>query len=269
MDWVPGYRLDRLIGSGVYSEVFEAVPVARPHRIVAVKRLKSDHHKDDWVIDCFRREGAIASVVRHPALVRVLETCEAPWAHIGPVVNGASLRDTGPLPADMLMDIMTQVAAGLSALHRAGYVHGDIKPANILCDATRRAVLIDLGFARRPGSLGFEGGLPGTPNYLAPELCRRAVLDSPAADIFALGATAFELLTGELPYPALHDTSEVLAQHRDEPPHSLRGYRQDWPVPLVDLIDRMLAVNLFERPKASGVVAELSALHAQGRRLAA
>jgi eukaryotic-like serine/threonine-protein kinase len=260
MDRLPGYALSHLLGRGVYSEVFEATHVDRPGSPLAVKLLKPQFHDDDWVVQCFQREGAIAAAVRHPALLHVFESHDTPLAHVCPRIAGSTLRDTGPIPLDMVIDVLTPVAAGLSALHRAGFVHGDVKPGNILCDTSRRAVLIDLGFARRPGSLSFADGLPGTPNYLAPELCRRAALDTPAADVFALGVTAFELLTGEHPYPALDDCAEVLAQHRDEPPHSLRGIKNTWPESLVGLIDRMLAVNVFERPKASRIVAELSML---------
>jgi serine/threonine protein kinase len=152
-----------------------------------------------------------------------------------------------------------QTAEALTALHRAGFVHGDVKPDNIRLVDPGTAVLIDLGFAHRPGenaSLLEQGYVLGTANYLAPELCVNAEDAGTQADVYSLGVTLFELLTGELPFPT-GSVTDTMRRHLKEEPADLRDHPGRWPDRLAELITRMLSPAPNRRPKASAVVQEL------------
>lgn len=151
-----------------------------------------------------------------------------------------------------------------------GLIHADVKPENIHVGVDGRAKLIDLGFAHRPGEdegmLG-EGYVLGTANYIAPELCHRDEPEGPASDIFALGITLFEMVTGTLPYPE-GTVEQTMLRHRDSRPESLSRWHGRWPAGLCELIDSMTAHSAGDRPSASMVAHELSQMFQQRSRAA-
>jgi serine/threonine protein kinase len=158
--------------------------------------------------------------------------------------------------------IARQTVEALAAMHRNGFVHGDIKPDNIRLVDDGTAILIDLGFAHRPGeNAAFleQGYVLGTIIYLAPELCGTEPHGDLSADLFSLGVTLFEMLTGELPYPA-GSLEQTMRRHLHEPPPNLRRLAGPLPTPLVHLIERLLAREPQERPKATAGVQQLIAL---------
>jgi serine/threonine protein kinase len=169
--------------------------------------------------------------------------------------------------------IARQCAEALADLHKAGFLHGDIKPDNIRLVEEGRAILIDLGFAHRPGEnahLLKRGYVLGTVDYLAPELCAFDEETETCSDLFSLGVTLFEMLTGQLPYP--HGSIEqTLRRHSSEPPADIRGIVEGLPQSLATLIDRLLARRPQDRPRAAQVVQQLIALETAetGRRLSA
>jgi serine/threonine protein kinase len=147
-------------------------------------------------------------------------------------------------------------------LHRAGFVHGDVKPDNVRLVDAGSATLIDLGFAHRPGEnahLLRKGYVLGTANYLAPELCACDPAAAYAADLYALGVSLFELLTGRLPYPT-GTMAETFRRHRDDAPEDVRKHAPLLPPGLATLVDRLMAKAPAERPKAAGVVQQLVGL---------
>src|SRR5205823_895948 len=150
--------------------------------------------------------------------------------------------------------IARQVAEALAALHRRGYVHGDVKPENVRLTDAHTAVLIDLGYAHKPGGnarFRHDGLILGTANYLAPELCADAD-DDGRADVFSLGVMLYEMLTGELPYPA-GSAAQTLEAHRTLSPVDLRDRAGSWPRPLPALLRRMMAHSRLNRPQASAL----------------
>ena len=168
----------------------------------------------------------------------------------------------GRLPVPTALAIARQVAEALATLHAGGFIHGDVKADNIRLVSTSRAVLVDLGFAHRPGEHpGATGAalMMGTPNYMAPELCQPPVTDTPAADIFALGVTLYLLLTGLLPYPE-GATKDVVRRRRTDDPADLNRVRGEWVNGLPELLRSMTDPDPTARPRAKQLVHKLIAL---------
>jgi serine/threonine protein kinase len=169
--------------------------------------------------------------------------------------------------------ITRQTAEALAALHRAGFVHGDVKPDNIRLVNDGTAILIDLGFAHRPGEndkLRARGYILGTVNYLAPELCHSEGQSAYAADIFSLGITLYEMLAGRLPYPG-GSLLETMRRHASDPPVDFRKVAPHVSTPLAGLVDKLLERQPERRPRAVAVVQQLVGLeiHTMGRRKSA
>lgn len=257
---LPGFVLGQRLGGGPTCDVYSATE-ADTHRPRAVKVLREEAARDATNVQLLCREAHVGMAVRHPHLVRVLgaATDSGPLPHLvmdrvaGRSVR-AVLRDAGWLAPRLAGTIARQTAAALAALHAAGFVHGDVKPDNIHLGPGRTATLLDLGFAHRmddPAVLG-AGFVLGTANYVAPELCEQPERDGPAADVFSLGVTLFELLTGDLPYPPGCVEDTMLA-HRDGRPESLGEWRGPWPAEAVELVDWMLSREPADRPTAAEV----------------
>jgi serine/threonine protein kinase len=162
--------------------------------------------------------------------------------------------------------IIRQTAEALEALHRAGFLHGDVKPDNVHLVEDGNAILIDLGFAHRPGENAafLRGGyVLGTANYLAPELCRSEPDAGQCSDLFSLGAMFFELLTGKLPYPP-GSVDQTFRRHSSDPPADIRRHLPFLPIAFGKLIERLLSHDPADRPRASQVVRQLIELEIKG-----
>jgi serine/threonine protein kinase len=284
---IPGYEIVTSLGGGMLSAVY----AARDQRTdvpCAIKVLRPDWHDRPIAVKLLQREARAALAVAHPHLVKLLDchVLMSPHFLVMEMLPGEPLRQR--LRRDYRLDVSTalwiarQTAEALSALHRKGFIHGDVKPDNVHLVADGKAVLLDLGFAHRPGenaSLIESGYLLGTVDYLAPELCGPASHgedaraedprnDDPRSDLFSLGAALHEMLTGRLPYdagPAL----ESMRRRRVESPRIVQD-TSGWPPGLAELLGRLLAFYPEDRPHAAGLVHELIALEirALGRRRA-
>jgi eukaryotic-like serine/threonine-protein kinase len=265
---LPGYVLGRRLGGGPTCDVFSAVDKDCGLGW-AVKVLREEASGDTTNVQLFRHEAHVGLTVRHPSLVRVVRartrSCQ-PFFTVMERVPGRSLRrvlrQRGWLSASLVGAAARQIAGALAAIHSAGFVHGDVKPDNVHVAPGRRATLLDLGFSHRPGEiveLVGSGYVLGTANYVAPELCATPGEDGPAADIFSLGVTLFELLTGKLPYPDGR-VSEMMQCHRDQQPDSLWAWQGGWPLGLSRLVDRMMVREPERRPTAGEVARELAVL---------
>jgi serine/threonine protein kinase len=267
---VPGYVLGARLGGGPTADVFAAADVAGG-RGWAVKVLRDAASHDPTNVQLFRREARAGLTVRHPNLVRIVRAVvlgRRPFHLVMERAPGRSLRSvlrqSGWLAPRTVGTIGQQAAGALAALHAAGFVHGDVKTDNLHVTPGRVATLLDLGFAHRPvvdPHLVGSGFVLGTANYIAPELCdQRGGGDGPAADVFSLGVTLFELLTGELPYTADGAVEETMVRHRDGRPESLWDWQGTWPIGLAALVDRMLDRFPAVRPTATDVARELGIL---------
>lgn len=275
---IPGYELFACLGGGMLTSVYAARNL-ETDTPCAVKLLRPDWANQPVAIKLLQREARACLTVRHPHLVELVEAhvTRPPYYLVMEMLQGESLRRR--LRRDFQIDVPTslwvtrQVAEALSALHRKGFLHGDVKPDNVRILEEGRAVLLDLGFAHRPGEnsqLLRQGYVLGTANYLPPELCGSEPRDDPRSDIFSLGIMLFEMLTGQFPYPAGSER-ETVRRHQSEAPGDLCAYLPQPPRGLPELLERMLSREPAERPNALEVVQELVGLEISslGRRRAA
>ncbi|RJQ85236.1 serine/threonine protein kinase [Amycolatopsis panacis] len=204
------YRLVEHIGSGAMGVVWRAVDV-RLERSVAIKQILPQPGVSEAERDNMRqramREAKNAARFQHPNAIVVFDIAEhgGDPCLVMEYLNGPSLSavlaEQGPLPVGQVARIGEQVAAALVAAHRAGIVHRDVKPGNILIDETGTAKITDFGISRAAGDMTLTqtGLIGGTPAYLAPELARGAD-PVPSSDVFALGATLYQAIEGQTPY---------------------------------------------------------------------
>jgi serine/threonine protein kinase len=264
---IPGYEVIRYLGGGPLTQVFSATEIATD-AACAVKLLRAEVEDQPTAIKLFQREARAGLAVRHPHLVRLrhAHVTRAPYFLVMDLLPGESLRRR--LRREYRLDLSSalwvarQTAEALAALHRAGFLHGDVKPDNIRLIDDGTAILLDLGFAHRPGEnvhLLNQGYILGTVNYLAPELCGQDFEDDVASDLFSFGVMLFEMLTGRFPYPA-GSIQQTLRRHISDPPADIRGHAPSLPAALVSLIDRLLARRPADRPRAGAVVQQLIGL---------
>ncbi|WP_328971868.1 serine/threonine-protein kinase [Streptomyces sp. NBC_00239] len=255
---VPGYRETRELGSGGSGRVVLAVHEATDTP-VAVKYLSERLRRDPDFVREFRKEARLLGGLHSPYVVGLYEYVEAPGgaAIVMELVDGIALRAllaqegrTDPEPA---LVVLKGSLLGLAAAHRAGVVHRDYKPENVLVAADGSSKLVDFGIAAGRGS---TPGVAGTPAYMAPEQWQGRPA-SPAADVYAATATFFECLTGRKPY-AGENFAELALQHVEAPVPEDAA-----PEPVRPLIRRGLAKSPRDRPQdAEAFVAELEGLAA-------
>ena len=201
------YRLDVLIATGGMGEVWRGTDLAIDRR-VAIKVVRPERAGDEEGLARFRAEAHHAGSLSHPNIAQVFDYGEAvdlePGYLVMELVEGLSLTrilEDGPLPPEDVMDIVAQTARGLAAAHRAGLVHRDVKPGNLLVRSDGLVKITDFGIARAVGdaTVTQPGMLIGTPAYLAPERVSGAPA-SPATDLYSLGVVAYQCLTGHPPF---------------------------------------------------------------------
>lgn len=261
---IPGYELLQCLGGGATTAVYSARECDTDFPC-AVKVLRPEWEEQPVAVKLIKREALAGLSVQHPHLVRLIgaHVLVPPLYVVMEYLQGESLRRR--LRRDYCLDqatalwIARQNAEALAAMHRKGFVHGDVKPDNIRLVNVGKAILLDLGYAHRPGdnvALLQKGYVLGTANYLAPELCGADPLDEVKADIYSLGAALFEMLTGQLPYP-VGTPIETMRRHRNQEPLLLTDCVPAASARLTELVDRMLARDPADRPRADRLVQEL------------
>ncbi|MFD4737292.1 serine/threonine-protein kinase [Streptomyces virginiae] len=250
---VPGYTEVRELGSGGSGRVVLAVHdgTGTP---VAVKYLSDRLRQDPAFVGEFRAEARLLGGLQTPYVVRLYEYVEASGgaAIVMELVDGISLRallkQSGRADAEAALVVLKGSLLGLAAAHRAGVVHRDYKPENVLVAPDGSSKLVDFGIAANRGS---TPGVAGTPAYMAPEQWQGRPA-SPAADVYAATATFFECLTGRKPFDG-ENFAELAVQHIEAPVPETEA-----PEPVRPLIRRGLAKVPEQRPEnAEAFVAEL------------
>jgi hypothetical protein len=256
------YELGRELGGGGMSRVFVAEEL-RLKRAVVVKVL-SPELAQGISVERFEREIQTAAALQQANIVPVLsagDTDGLPF-YTMPFVEGESLRarlGRGPLAVTEAIGVLRDVSKALAYAHQRGVVHRDIKPDNVLVSGGT-AVVTDFGIAKAisaartssaPATLTQIGTSIGTPAYMAPEQAAGDPDIDARADIYSLGAMAFELLTGQVIF-ADRTPQRMLAAHMSEPPSPITALRPDLPASLADLIMSCLAKDAKDRPQSAG-----------------
>jgi serine/threonine protein kinase len=262
---IPGYDLIHQLG-GRRSLVYRAREWGSGDDVA----LKFASHQIPEVVSrlLLAREARAGLAVRHVYLVhiRAAQLSQEPRFVVMDLLPGEPLRAIldweRRLEIPAALRVARQIAEALAALHRAGFVHGDVKPENVQCVDAENAVLLDLGFSHRPDEnqlFAQQNLVLGTANYLAPERCGADPGADERSDIFSLGIMLFEMLTGTLPY-STGTIPETLRTHRHGIAADLRDFPGDWPWALIRLLQRMLAFRPGDRPPATILSQELLGL---------
>lgn len=222
---IPGYKILGKLGSGAMAVVYKAKQVSLD-RTVAVKVLpKKFVQKSDYV-ERFYKEGRLAAKMNHNNIVQAIDVGEVGGLYyfVMEYVEGKTLYDDlsqGKIfDENEAIDLILQLASALGHAHSLGLIHRDVKPKNIMINNDNVVKLADMGLARETSDMKAakheQGKAFGTPYYIAPEQIRGLVDIDGRADIYALGATLFHMVTGRVPYEA-SSPSEVMRKHLKEP----------------------------------------------------
>ncbi len=217
-----------------------------------------------------RREMRAVGSLDHPHIVRAYDAREVDGTHflVMEYVEGMDLATLicriGRLPLAEACEIIRQAAVGLEHVHQNDLVHRDIKPSNLMLSKEGTVKVLDLGLARLHEDLGDEGKLTndrqlmGTIDYLAPEQAADTHSADIRADVYSLGCTLYNLLTGQPPFPAPRygSVAEKLVGHARDPVTPVCELRPEVPAALGEFLGRMLAKDRDARPAAPGAVAE-------------
>jgi serine/threonine protein kinase len=243
------YQICDSLGQGGYGHLFLAHDPSA-FQFVAVKVLPLSKETPE-LTRRFQNEIALQRELLHPNLVRFLAAGEDGNVSymVHEFVDGGDLRQLMkqeiPLPVDVVCPVVAQTARALTYLHSNGIVHRDIKPGNILLSSTGAVKVIDLGLALRSSlkEAGQENSsssrVAGTVDYMAPEQLRNPNEPLPSWDIYSLGITMYQMLTGAVPFPD-GDSQEKFRVKLDREPRDARIYNQAIPYDVADLLRSMI-----------------------------
>ena len=244
------YRIESRIGAGAMGVVLRALD-ERLGRSVALKVIRPTLASPAFRA-LFQQEAQAMALVSHPNVVVIHSFGE----HVGvpyfvmELVQGSSLdtllRAEEPLPLTDALGLLDQACRGLSAIHEAGAVHRDVKPANLLVDRDSRLRIGDLGLAAPYGQDATLRQVVGTPGYMAPEILSGQGDATPASDLYSLGCVAYEVLVGRPPF-ARASNIQLTAQHLIQPPPQPSSERPDLPASFDAVLLRALAKKPEDR----------------------
>jgi hypothetical protein len=253
------YSIDKEIGRGGMGIVYLAREV-HLDRSVAIKLLPPERAAQRTLRDRFLREARLAAKLSHPNIIPIhsVEETDGFVFYVMAYVDGETLanrvRTRGPLPNNEGARVLREVAWALAHAHERGLVHRDVKPDNILLEAsTNRVLVADFGIAAAFAEAGADG-ISGTPEFMSPEQALGTQLDA-RSDLYGLGATAFFAFSGRFPFEGKTST-EVLAKQVTEPAPQLSSLGIAVPRKISALIDRCLSKSADQRPESAQALAE-------------
>jgi serine/threonine-protein kinase len=224
-----GFEVVEKIGEGGMGVVYRATDTSLG-RVVALKMLHSELTKDPQLTERFLSEARTQAQLNHPNLATLyrLFQFEGSYFMVMEFVNGETfaqmVRREGPIPQERAIPLFIQALAGLSHAHHAGIIHRDIKPSNMMVNKDQIVKVMDFGIAKILGGRGLTatGVRLGTLYYMSPEQIRNQQLDI-RTDIYALGITLYEMLTGRVPFDSNSDY-ELMQQHIQQTPPPPRQF---------------------------------------------
>ncbi len=255
------YEIVRLLGKGGMGAVYLARDLDLG-RDVALKLIAPHLANERAVLERFKREIQLSSIVTHANVLRVYDLGEADGVKFLTMqfIEGETLADLlareRPLPVERLLPIFRQICDGLAAAHEKAVLHRDLKPQNVMLDAAGHVYLMDFGLAtsRTMTAMTQAGAVMGTPQYMSPEQVKGTATDA-RTDIFSLGVMLYEMLAGELPFTG-DSLFEIMVKRTLAPPRPIVEVNPSVPPYLQQMVERCLAVDPALR---YGTMAELLA----------
>lgn len=276
------YQLLEKLGEGGMGTVYKALHTELD-RVVALKILSPGRMNDEQAVARFKREMKAVGRLDHPNIVRAHDARDIGGTQflVMEFVAGENLgqlsQTRGPLPVAEACELARQAAVGLQSAHEHGLIHRDIKPTNLMLTPNGQVKILDLGLARilngppRLEAVTVTGFTMGTPDFIAPEQVSDSHAVDARADIYSLGCTLYQLLTGQPPFtgPMYGSPFDKLRAHVSEPIPPIRRLRPEVPAGLAEILDKMLAKAPASRfATAAEVAAALSRFATNGARQA-
>jgi hypothetical protein len=275
-DEFAGYRIERSLGRGGMGVLYLALEPGLERR-VALKLIAPEAAADEVFARRFAEESKIAASIEHPNVVPIYAAGEedgVPFIAMRYVSGsdlGKRLAREGRLEPAVSAALIAQVGNGLDAIHAAGLVHRDVKPANVLLsggEGSEHAYITDFGVARNVATdsgLTQTGRFVGTLDYVAPEQISGGEVDA-RADVYALGCLLFKLLTGEVPYPRDGEVARLYA-HLNDPPPAPSLYAPQAPMALDDVVIRAMSKPPGDRYPSAGDLGRAALAALEGGRV--
>jgi len=254
----PRYRILERLGSGGMGMVFKA-----EHRLmrrtVALKVIHAELLGMPGGVERFQQEVRAAALLSHPNIATAYDADQAGDTHflVMELVEGQTLdrvlEQRGPLPWPEACDLVRQTALGLQHAYERGMVHRDLKPANLMLTPQGQVKILDFGLARLSSELSQStcrltpvGAVLGTPQYLAPEQAREPQAADIRADLYSLGCTWYEMLTGQTVFPQGALLQQLLA-HQDQLPRPVTDFCPELPPQMCQILHRLLEKDPAKR----------------------
>lgn len=241
------YRLLEHLGTGGMAVVFKGQDLSL-RRYVAIKILRQDQTHHDEFLTRFQYEARSVANLAHPNIVTLHDfgADGNRYYMVMEYIDGQDLktliRNQAPLPIDQALNYMVQICSGVGYAHRAGIIHCDLKPQNVLITKDGRLKVTDFGIARALSNIQPDEKneiVWGSPQYFAPEQASGSA-PTPASDVYSLGIVLYEMLTGQLPFDSPEPQKLALMHLKDEPP-SVRALNPDVPIEIDQIIQKVLA----------------------------
>ena len=274
-DEFAGYRVERRLGRGGMGILYLAIEPGLERR-VALKLIAPEAASDEVFARRFAEESRIAASIEHPNVVPIYaagEEAGVPYIAMR-YVAGADLARRlvreGRLSPQVAVDLIAQIGNGLDAIHAAGLIHRDVKPANVLLSGDEggdHAYITDFGVARNVATesgLTQTGRFVGTLDYVAPEQISGGAIDA-RVDVYALGCLLFKLLTGEVPFPKDGDAARLFA-HLNDPPPAPSLYVPEVSMALDDVVIRAMSKSPDDRYPSAGDLGRAAQAAQRGER---
>ena len=250
------YKIEALLGQGGMSAVYKAMD-PNLKRVVAIKLIHPHLSSDPSFVLRFESEASAVASLRHPNIVQVYDFNNDAGVYymVLEFIPGETLQDrmhrlsdTGrPLSLQDALKFTINICDAVGYAHQRGMVHRDIKPANIMLDTQGQAILMDFGIVKILGgdSHTSTGAVVGTARYMSPEIIRGEVADH-RSDIYSLGVTLYEMLSGRPPFVA-DSAMTLMMMHLNDPVPDVRDFRKDAPPELAEILEKSLAKDRNDR----------------------
>lgn len=266
---IPGFQILSKLGQGAMAVVFQAKQLSLD-RTVAVKVLPKRLSENKEFVDRFYREGRAAARLNHPNIVQAYDVGESGGYHyfVMEFIDGQTvydmLTDGRPMREADALRIVLQVARALEHAHARGFIHRDVKPKNVMITKGGDAKLADMGLAREVSdyetATAEAGRAYGTPYYISPEQIRGEVNIDFRADVYALGATFYHMVTGKVPFDG-NTPSAVMHKHLKEPLVPPDHINPNLSAGVGEIIEVMMAKAAADRyPSTAELINDLEAV---------